>query len=282
MPSNDCEPRVREVSDTNRPRNTHKTSNDRNGPLNTVKTTRFDLEGASSNVNLIEVLVFLMLTCGCDCTYDSYLQADNEEHNGDEEVVAEDAFEDVELVVQTPVVEDVEDLHPHETVENDGVQLKLHVGIRQIVAKNVTTGEVEDEDDGELVDVLPHDLLPHRSGDKRLILALRRAVQDLLRWWVCGECEGGESVHDQVDPEQLDCTKRRLHLLAVDSGNKGQDDSSDVDGNLKLSWVSIDVVKDEWMNQTYLKELLDSIIDSTTPHKGSDDRCEIVVHENDG
>lgn len=99
MPSNDCKPRVGEVSDANGPRNTHKSGNDRDGPLNTVKTTRFDLEGASPNVNLMEVLVFVILTYGCDCTYDSYLQADNEENNGDEEVVAENAFENVELVI---------------------------------------------------------------------------------------------------------------------------------------------------------------------------------------
>lgn len=140
---NSCKPRIGEVPDNDSPGNTHDTNNNRYGPLSSVNAARLDLESTTSNEN------------------DHDLQTDDESDYANKVGVAVDAFEHIEPVVESPVVEDVEDLHPDEGVEDDGVELELLVLVGEVVAENVATSEVEDEDGGELVDVLTHDLLPH-------------------------------------------------------------------------------------------------------------------------
>ena len=56
---------------------------------------------------------------------DHDLAGDDDELNGDEEVIACDPFEDVQLIVQAPIVILIEDLHPHKRVEDDCLQLFL-------------------------------------------------------------------------------------------------------------------------------------------------------------
>lgn len=50
---------------------------------------------------------------------DHHLSGDNESVDTQEPIVAEHAFEDVKAVIEAAVVEFVEDLHPHECVENN-------------------------------------------------------------------------------------------------------------------------------------------------------------------
>jgi len=60
---------------------------------------------------------------------DHNLQCDNKYDDTDEEKVAEDPLEHVEFVIETSVVENIEDLHPDEAVENDSIKLNLLVRI---------------------------------------------------------------------------------------------------------------------------------------------------------
>jgi hypothetical protein len=161
-------------------------------------------------------------------------------------------LKNVELVVETSVVEDVEDLHPDECVEDDSVQLELLVGIGEIVAENGATSEVENKDGSELVNILAHDLLPHLYSelvydrgacdtgmtygccDERLVLALGRTVQDFFCRRVGGKSERRECVHDKVDPEQLHRLEDGLRIVVINSRNKGKQDSGDIDGDLEL------------------------------------------------
>jgi hypothetical protein len=172
------------------------------------------------------------------------LQTNDHDRDADEKPVGEDALKHVNLVVDTAVVEDVEDLHPHKDVEDEGVELELLVGVREVVAENVSTGEVEHEDDSELVDVLAGHLLPHGRGDEGLVATLRWAIQDPVGRRVGGEGEGGEGIHYQVDPKELNGSENGLHLVVVHGCDKSKDDSRDVDGDLKLCG-SVDATRDE-------------------------------------
>lgn len=73
---------------------------------------------------------------------DHDLTTDHDAIDTKEPVVLEHAFEDVELVVKPSVVELVENLHPHEGIEDYRVEFKLLVGVTEIVSKNLTTGEI--------------------------------------------------------------------------------------------------------------------------------------------
>lgn len=67
----------------------------------------------------------------------------------------------VELVVETTAVELVEDLHPDEHVEDDGVELEFLRGDGGVVAEDRVASEVENQDDDDLEDGLADDHLPH-------------------------------------------------------------------------------------------------------------------------
>jgi hypothetical protein len=49
------------------------------------------------------------------------------------------------------------------------------------------------------------------------------------------KCKSGESVHDEVDPQQLHCAEDRILVITGNSGNKGENNRSDVDGQLELN-----------------------------------------------
>jgi hypothetical protein len=60
-----------------------------------------------------------------------------------------------------------------------------------------------------------------------------RLLQEELGGGVLGrECERGEGVHDEVDPEELHDVERRL--AAGDGGDEGDDERDEVDGELEL------------------------------------------------
>ena len=92
-----------------------------------------------------------------------------------------DAGEDIEFVIETTVVELVEDLHPHEGVEYHGRELLFLFWVADVVVpKDLLAGEVEDECDGELEDCLANDHFPHVHGDEGGLFACWLAVQDLF------------------------------------------------------------------------------------------------------
>lgn len=89
------------------------------------------------------------------------MQTDHDGVDEDEEQVAVDADKHVELVVETTAVELVEDLHPDEHVEDDGIELELFGRDGGVVAEDGVAGKVENQDDDDLEDGLADDHLPH-------------------------------------------------------------------------------------------------------------------------
>lgn len=63
--------------------------------------------------------------CATSDEDDHDLCGNDDELYADEEPIAEDTFEDIEIVIQTPVVVLVEDLHPDKDVENECRKLIL-------------------------------------------------------------------------------------------------------------------------------------------------------------
>jgi hypothetical protein len=213
---NDSKPLIREIANANRPGNTSKARNDTNSPLCSVDTTRLDRKRTSTDED------------------DGNLERDDEENDTDEEPVAKHAFEHVELVVETAVVEDVKDLHPDKCVEDDGIKFKLFVWVGEVVVQDRAAGEVQDEDDGELVDILAHYLFPHCRCDEGPF-ALRWAIENLLCGRVGGECERGKGIHDEVYPKELYGFECGLHVGVITGCYEGEDHGSDVYCNLELS-----------------------------------------------
>lgn len=74
-------------------------------------------------------------------------------------------LENIEIVVETPVVVLIEDLHPHESIEDEGRQLILFAD--GLVREDNFPSEIEYERHGELEDGLANNHLPHCYGDQR-------------------------------------------------------------------------------------------------------------------
>ena len=107
----DSEPLIREIPDQNCPGDTNETGDDADSPLSAINTSRFDLECATTD------------------EHNENLESNDHDDDANEEPVAEYALKHVKLVIETPVVEDVEDLHPNEAVEDDSVELELLIGV---------------------------------------------------------------------------------------------------------------------------------------------------------
>jgi hypothetical protein len=79
---------------------------------------------------------------------DGNLYPDHNGINGDEESIPMDAHANVEVVVEAPAVELVEDLHPDEGVEDYGAEVEFLRGDGGVVVEDAVAREVEDEDHG--------------------------------------------------------------------------------------------------------------------------------------
>lgn len=71
------------------------------------------------------------------------------------------ADKDIQFVIEAAAVQLVEDLHPHEDVEDYGVELEFFVGDADVVLQDGPAGEVQDEDYYELEDGLSDYHFPH-------------------------------------------------------------------------------------------------------------------------
>lgn len=87
------------------------------------------------------------------------LSTNNDELNADEPVIFDHAFENVEAIIETSSVPLIEDLHPHEGVEN--CTLKTVFLGRSLIAENAGSCKVENKSNGQLVYRLPNNHLPH-------------------------------------------------------------------------------------------------------------------------
>lgn len=72
------------------------------------------------------------------------------------------------------------------------------------------THKQQSEDDYELVDAVAQDVLSHGTGDQRFVSTVGFSHQQRFSWRFGGQSQRCKSVHDQVDPQHLDCFKRRI------------------------------------------------------------------------
>ena len=91
------------------------------------------------------------------------------------------AGENIKLVIETTIVELVEDLHPDKSIKHHGRQLFFLFWIANIVVpEDLLAGEVEDKCDGELEDCLADDHFPHIHSDEGGLFACWLTVKDLF------------------------------------------------------------------------------------------------------
>lgn len=81
--------------------------------------------------------------------------------DANERYVAMDIFEDIQVIVETTAVQCIENLHPEERIEYDGVQLSFQSEIRRIMSENERSVEVEYQRDSKLINGLANNHLPH-------------------------------------------------------------------------------------------------------------------------
>jgi hypothetical protein len=80
--------------------------------------------------------------CSATVKRNDYLAANHDAVDTNEKPIAMQASEDIESIVQTSIVEFIEDLHPHEGVEHDGPSVLLRV-VEEVLART----EVENQSD---------------------------------------------------------------------------------------------------------------------------------------
>ncbi len=95
-----------------------------------------------------------------------------------------------------------------------------------------STFEEDGTEDNDLQQTLSDNVLPHVSSDQTLKLRVGLSGEKLIGGRLGGQCQGGQGVHDEVDPQHLDGTQRGFF---EDCGSgKGEDEGTDVYGELEL------------------------------------------------
>lgn len=69
----------------------------------------------------------------------------------------------------------------------------------------IHTNKEQCEDDDELIDSVPKDVLCHGAGDERFVATIWLPLQQRLCWRLCCQGKGCKSVHNQVHPQHLHC-----------------------------------------------------------------------------
>lgn len=167
---------------------------------------------------------------------DNILDGEGADQDDDEHPVVEELSKHVILsLAQLARVDLVEELHEDEGLEDDGVNLNLTSGLLQhprgllgvsvelllgrvegpallvLNSEDISAFEHKDEKNDDLEDRLSKDVSPHDGVDDGIILLLGLTVEDLLSIRrLSSEGKGGEGVHNQVNPEHLSGSERRL------------------------------------------------------------------------
>ena len=193
------------------------------------------------------------------------LKNESDDPDAVEDRIGEQSSEDVLLSVDLAAVDFVEQGHEHEDVEDHREVLRwLEDVVHRSAVVHVEDGRPEkqhEEHHGELVDGVTDDVLHHVSRDQRSCSPVRFTREQFFCGHFRGQCQRGQRVHDEIDPEHLHGTQRRL--LDDARADERAEHGDDVDRQLKL------------------KELRDRIVDVSAPHHCLDDGVEVVVDEND-
>lgn len=98
---------------------------------------------------------------------------------------------------------------------------------------------------------------PHHLCHDRSIFVVGLSCQNIFLWRFSGKSKGSEGVHDQVHPEHLDSSQRRV--LQNNRSKENNEHCSNIDRQLEL------------------KEFSDIIVDVSSVSESNDDRTEVVI-----
>ena len=163
-------------------------------------------------------------------------------------------------------VDFVEDLHEYERVEDDSVVLSgrgkhiVDISIAVWYIKPHWTAVQNDNQDNELVHTVSANKQQHSPGDQWLLPAIWLPLEEFVCWLFSSESKTSKRVHDEVDPEQLDGTKRCVADSERAEENKHY--SNNIDCQLEL------------------EEFRDRVVDIATPLDSLDYAGKVVISEN--
>lgn len=200
--------------------------------------------------------------CSTPYLYDHDLTRNDDKLNANEKPISLHTFEYVEFVVESSIVVLIEYLHPNKSIEYQSRQLPLFAVA--LIREEGCPTEIQDECDNELKDGLPDDHLPHSQGDQGGRLGFGFAIQDTGGRRVSSQSERSKRIHDQVHPKKLDRGQDRCLGIAGHRRYKSEYDCRNVDCDLELFEISY--IFKRMIDLTHLEELLDGVVDSSTPH----------------
>lgn len=134
----------------------HETGNQGDSPVSATQSN--DLEGGTTEFD------------------NEDLTADHDGEDKHEPVVLEEAFKDVELSVQSSVVDHIENLGKHKDVKDQCLEFGSSFVI-VVEAEDAQTSIVQDETDDDLVKGLHEDHLDHFGGQQRSVFAFGFSVE---------------------------------------------------------------------------------------------------------
>lgn len=113
--------------------------------------------------------------------------------------------------------------------------------------------------DNDLEECVCQNWSPHERSNDVLLSGIWHSFKELIAGRLCCEGKGCEGVHDEVDPEELNCSQRRL--LQDNGANESHEKGNHVDSKLE--------------NQ----ELSNTVKDVTTVLHSSNNGTEVVVKQ---
>mmetsp|Transcript_122122 Transcript_122122/g.182408 ORF Transcript_122122/g.182408 Transcript_122122/m.182408 type:complete len:718 (+) Transcript_122122:85-2238(+) len=143
------------------------------------------------------------------------------------------------------------------------VVVHVHLAGAHVAVPLAHVAEAEDQcrKHQQLPRAVEHHVADHRLREHRLVTRVRLAREEGSRRVLRRQREGGEGVHDEVDPEHLYCVERGL----------GEDGSSHTGQRARR-----DVHR-----QLELEELADVVVHTAAPLDSGDNGHEVVVHDDD-
>lgn len=115
---------------------------------------------------------------------------------------------------------------------NDRGSVIITVRIFPVLRDKFGSTKDESKEDADLEESLSQDMLSHSDGNDVLTLTVRCSVQQLRLRVLSGEGQSSQSVHDHIDPEELDSSQGSLsHNNTADEGD---DKCCNVDSQLEL------------------------------------------------
>lgn len=126
-------------------------------------------------------------------------------------------------------------------------------------SEHIFASEEQDTEDSYLVERPAEDVSSHDVAYDRFVSVSWLSVKNFLGGRLSCESEGSESIHDKVDPQNLN--RRHDCLVDCDSSEKNNDDGDNVYGELEL------------------QELTDAVVDVSAEHNAKKRVVKVVIEE---